>query len=153
MTIYHKLRTINVLLLLSGLLLSACPDSKAVRKVDLSTPEATIKAYCQGTEITTAKKHIYYGAKSDGKSFEKPIWTDCTIIEKREAGKVGQYLGDESKLFIQSGDIEIITEVKIKDPKKGNPNTRFWYLLRNFEGEWKIISHSHIPDTNYPAYD
>ena len=153
MTIYHKLQVITAYIILSSLLLVACFDDKAVRKIDLSSPDATIKTYCQATDVFIMKQCFYSGEKLEEKSFKKPIWTDCAIIEKRETDKIGQYLGDGSKLFIQSGDIEIITEVKMKDPKKGNPKTKFWYLLRNFDGNWKIISHSHISDTNYPDYD
>jgi hypothetical protein len=64
---------------------------------------------------------------------------------------VGKTLG--GGLVGEQGGIEVVTEVKMIDPTKGNPKTRFWYLLRNLSGEWKIISLSHVPDKNYPRLD
>ncbi|MGH9896961.1 MAG: hypothetical protein ACREA0_34175, partial [bacterium] len=127
------------------------------RKIDLSSPEATITAYCRAPDVSTAKQ-VFYPALNlqEQKRFEKPIWTDCTIVEVRETKEIGRYLGDiegRPGFSAQPGDVEVVKEVKMIDPSKGNPKTRFWYLLRNFNGEWKIIAHYHIPDANYPPLD
>jgi hypothetical protein len=95
------------------------------------------------------------GAKLEEESFKKRIkkriWTECKIIAVKETKRMNMELGEG--LFSKAGDVEVVQEVKMNDPSKGNPKTRFWYLLRNFDGEWKIISHSHIPDKNYPPED
>lgn len=84
-------------------------------------------------------------------SFRRPIWTTCKVIKTRKTRLVGKTLG--GGLVGEQGGIEVVTEVKMIDPTKGNPKTRFWYLLRNLSGEWKIISLSHVPDKNYPRLD
>jgi purine nucleoside phosphorylase len=82
------------------------------------------------------------------KSFAKPSWTECLVIETHKAKEIGIYLG--SGLYMQPEDVEVVTEVKMIDPPKGNPLTKFWHALRNVKGEWRITSTSHIPDANYP---
>lgn len=152
MTTYHKLGQTTVLMLFF-LLIIACTNTQVEEKIDLSTPEATINTYCKAEHIRTIKKCFYSEAKIEEKSFNKRIWSDCAIVEKRPSNKVGLSLGVGNDLVIAEGDIEIVTEVKMIDPAKHDPRTKFWYLLRNFGGDWKIISHSHIPDNNYPAYE
>jgi hypothetical protein len=85
----------------------------------------------------------------------KRIWSECRILEKKPAKRVGKkiVLPEDTVLIINKNDVEIVIEVKMIHQKKGNPKTKFWYLLRNFNGKWKIISDTHIPDKNYPAYD
>lgn len=81
----------------------------------------------------------------------KPLWTNCKIVEIHQTKSVGKYLGHG--LSMESGDVEVVAEVKMIDPAKGNPLTNFWYALRNIKGEWKITSTAHIPDANYPRLD
>ena len=124
--------------------------------IDLSSPEATIKTYCEAViraDVSAVKQCIYEGNKVEEKSFEKPIWSSCRIVKVQQTKDIGRYLGDGTRLFSQSGDVEIVQEVKMIHPAKGNPKTKFWYLLRKFDAQWKIISHSHIPDKNYPPLD
>lgn len=153
MTTYHKLRATTVLMLCILLIVACTNDKQANKKIDLSSPEATINSYCKAEDICTIKKCFYSETKIEEGSFKKRIWSECAVVETRPTGKVGQSIGVGTGLVIKTGDIEIVTEVKMIDPSKNNPTTRFWYLLRNFDGKWKIISHSHVPDRNYPAYD
>ena len=115
---------------------------------DLSSPEATVKGYCTNGGGIVQK---YFNFNVDSKIMGKKIWSDCSVITVRRTDKVGQHL--LRNLVVESDDVEVITEVKMVHPDKGNPTTRFWYLLRNFDGKWKIIEYSHIPDKNYPDYD
>jgi hypothetical protein len=120
----------------------------ATPKVDLSSPAATIRTYCDARDFDTVKQCFYPDANLEEKSFQNPIWTECKILKVQKTKRINMELG--SGLFSKAGDVEVIQEVKMIHPAKGNPKTKFWYLLRNFEGEWKIISNSQIPDKNYP---
>lgn len=122
--------------------------------IDLSSPEAAIKTYCDATirsDLSAIQEIFHPSRQIQENSFNKPIYTECKIVKKDKTKLAGRDLG--YGLTEQREDVEVITEVKMIHPEKGNPKTKFWYLLRNIEGNWKIISHSHIPDKNYPPLD
>src|SRR5437016_3247515 len=51
--------------------------------IDLSSPEATIKTYCEAViraDVSAVKQCIYEGNKVEEKSFGKPIWSSCRIV-------------------------------------------------------------------------
>ncbi len=151
MNSYLKLQP-KALSLMILLLVISCADGGVRDHIDLSTPEATITTYCNAKSASVIQQCFYPNIKLE-KEIYTPIWTECIIIEKRPTNKVGKYLGAGTGLVIEPEDIEIVAEVKMIDPPRNNPRKRFWYLLRSFGQEWKIISHSHIPDNNYPALD
>ena len=126
----------------------------AEEMVDQSSPEATIKMFCNSNDIQIVRQCFHPSIKLE-KSMGKRIWSECRIIDKRPTDIIGRkiVLGKDLFLIANKEDVEIVIETKMIQPKKNNPKTKFWYLLRNFNGEWKIISFSHIPDKNYPAYD
>ena len=119
--------------------------------IDLSSPDAAIHTYCDAvarSDLSAIRQVLYTAQDIEEESFKEPIWTQCRIVSKHKTNLVGTNLG--GGLTAKSGDVEIIVEVTMIDPQKGNPKTRFWYLVRNFEGDWKIVSHSHVPDEEYP---
>ena len=151
--LFHKLAAIQLLLAATLTLVVSCL-APAGEKIDLSSPEATILTYCNAVkraDFSAVRETIHEGARLEETSFKKPLWSECKIINKHKTKLVGEDLG--GGLRGEHGDIEVTTGVKMIDAPKGNPKTRFWYLLRNISGHWKIISHSHIPDKNYPALD
>lgn len=154
MTTFPRLCTINLAVLLC-LSISSCSQGVHGHGIDLSSPRAAVETYCQGvisSDINAVKNSFYKGEVME-KAYEKPIWTNCVVIEVKETKDIGRYLGDRTKLTSKIGDVEVVKEAVMIDAAKGNPRTRYWYLLRNFDGAWKIISHSHIPDANYPPLD
>lgn len=151
--LYRKPIAIRVVLAFC-LTLETCCLASANGGIDLSSPDATIRTYCDvptRSDLSVIKELFYPSREIEEESFKKPIWTECRIVKKEKTKLVGMDLG--SGLIGQQGDVEVITEVRMVDPQKGNPKTKFWYLLRNIAGNWRIISHSHIPDKNYPALD
>jgi len=127
----------------------------ARHRVDFSAPEKTIETY-----------YVYHAGEN---AYNKAVVTDCfyplgrysggldrwwsefEIVEQRPTDKAGDSYSPG--VVISPEAVEIIVEVKMVDPAKGNPKTKFWYLLQNFAGVWKIVGHSYIPDENYPPID
>lgn len=146
-------RILRPVTLLSYLLLVLCCSTNlASEKIDLSSPEATINTYCDAESSEIIQQCFHPSIKVEKRS-EQRIWTECNIIDKYPTDKVGQSLGINTGLVVEVGDIEVVTEVRMIDPAQKNPTTRFWYLLRQLDGKWKIISISHISDRKYPSYD
>lgn len=149
MRIYPRLLKISILTLVVLFISNAVVGTAP--KIDLSSPSATINTYCQAVklaDISIVRECFFPDGRLEEESFKKPIWSECKIVKVERTKRIGMELG--GGLFSRSGDVEVVKEVKMIHPKKGNPKTKFWYLLRNFDGKWKIISHSHIPDKNYP---
>ena len=118
-------------------------------EVDFCTPEKTILTYYMNHNNRDVLSACFYPVGFDG-SLEK-FWSKYQIIEKRVTTKSGE--STHTGIVISKDSMEIIVEVEMKDANKNNPKTKFWYLLQQIEGEWKIIDHSHIPNGSYPAYD
>ena len=142
--------------LLVALILAAvvCYLATAGEMIDLSSPDATILTYCQAVkraDFSAVRETFHENARLEEASFKKPLWTECKILDKHKTKLVGQDLGNG--LRAQGEDVEVVTEAKMIDVPKGNPKTKFWYLLRKVGAAWKIISNSHIPDKNYPPLD
>lgn len=110
-------------------------------EVDLSTPESTSMGYCLGAGEKITE---YFYDPIDPKHFGYPSWSDCKIVESKKTDRVGEKYGH--KLFIQEGDVEVTFETKIVGKKSGEIKARYWQLLRNFDGKWKIISWYRVPD-------
>lgn len=145
--------TLRVLLSLP-LTLVMCCLALAEGKADLSSPTATILTYCNAVsraDLSTVRESFHPNLKLEQEGFKKPIWSECRIIKKNKTRLAGKDIGEG--FVAQRGDVEVTIEVRMIDPQKENPKTRFWYLLRNVEGNWKIISTSHLPDKNYPRMD
>ena len=137
------------LLGLAALVMISCavaPAASPQQPVDLSTPESTVLSYCNATDIESIRSCFADGTPLE-KGIATRIWSSCRIVEVRPATI------DGGSPPVKSGDFEVVTEVRMIDPDRGNPLTRFWYLLREIRGEWKIISNSHIPDEHYPPLD
>lgn len=113
--------------------------------IELGTPEATVRSFCLGSGLETARRTFYPGAVLEPTIAER-IWFDCTIIESTPAIPIGQYLGhigkygNDTGFTIQAGDVEVVTQVRLDLPRENNPEARFWYILRKFGDEWRILA-------------
>jgi len=124
-----------------------CPGDK---DMDFGTPEATIRTlYAADTNEAAGK--CFYSGNYMGADDSKRWWLNYNISDFRNTTHAGElnYQG----ISISPDAVEITVRVKMDDPSKGNPTTEFWYLLQKFDGKWKIIENSHIPDENYPPID
>jgi hypothetical protein len=117
--------------------------------VDFSSPENTLKTYFENYGDRDVLSKCFYPIGFEG-SLEN-WWIEYSIIRSTNTDRAGTT--SYSGLAIEKDAVELIVEVKMRHPAKKNPKTKFWYLVQKVDGEWKIIEHSHIPDTNYPAYD
>ena len=131
-------------IILFGLLITSC----ATGKINLNTPENTIKSYYEAKNNTEASRCFI---ENNYQGSVKKFWIEYRIIEKKPTTKKGHIT--TSGVIVKKDAIEITTEVKMNHPKKGNPVTKFWYHLQKFSNEWLIIEHYHIPDANYPPID
>lgn len=138
----------TMLLVLILALLLAVSMAQAEGEIDLSTPEMAILTYCTAPDRETENAVICCGIKLNGPYIP---WRDCKIAEIGPAHDVGAPLPDAGP--IRADDVEIVTEVTERHPDKGDVRARFWYMLRNYDGEWKIISWYYIPDENFPDID
>ena len=136
---------------LGSLFLTPRYGSSGEARPDLSSPKATMVAYCQAEDPSLIKQLFHQDLKLEEGTLRRRIWTECKVIKTWKTRLVGKTLG--GGLVVEQGDIEVVTEVRMIDLAKGNPKTRFWYLLRNVNGDWKIISLAHIADKNYPRLD
>lgn len=121
---------INIFLII-GILLSA-PPIYCIDE-DLSTPENTVETFIKG--YITGDKELSRKCLKDGSNlgdtgFGIPFIKSYKIIEKREI--------DPATMYGEAGDVEIIVEEQFIPEQIG----RFWYLLRKFGDEWKIIDHA-----------
>jgi hypothetical protein len=123
--------------------------SKEKIKVELDSPRNTIVTYFDYHEDKTIISKCFYPPQFNGKL--EIFWISYNIIDEKKTEKTGRKT--YSDIVITKDAVEITVEVEMKDLEKKNPKTKFWFLLQQFDGEWKIIEHSHIPDKNYPAYD
>ena len=124
-------------------------------EVDFSSPRKTIETYYE--------HHVQedpYNRAIVSSCFYPPgymgslrkFWLEYEIIEQKKTDRAGDTVA-KSGIVIDADDIEIIVEVKENAPAKGNLKTQYYYLLHEFLGAWKIVSHSHIADENYPPLD
>jgi hypothetical protein len=139
------------MVVLGSLVLTSHHGTGTEARPDLSSPKATMRTYCKTENPSLIRQLFHPEFKPEEESLRRPIWTECKVIKASKTRLSGKPLG--GGLVAMQGDTEVVIEVKMIDPAKGNPKTRIWHLLRNFKGEWKIISVSHIPDKNYPAQD
>jgi len=116
---------------------------------DFSLPEKTIESYYEYYKNKDIISNCFYPPDFKG-SLEK-FWKSYCIVSKKKTNKIGEITFSGVEISVDA--VEIIVEVTMEHAQKGNPKTRFWYLVQKFNGEWKIIDHSHISDKNYPAYD
>jgi hypothetical protein len=127
----------------------SCADSRSARTdqdVDLSTPAATVLSYCNADDLDRIRSCFESGTPLE-MGIAKRIWSSCRIVS------VGPAKIDGGSNRAKHGDVEVVIEVRMIDPDRGNPLTRFWYLLREKSGQWKIISNAHIADDHYPMLD
>jgi len=117
--------------------------------VDFRTPENTIQTYYKYYDNRDILSKCFYPAGFNG-SLDK-FWTKYQIVDKRDTTKIGKTTN--TGIVILKDAVEFIVEVEMRDSKKKNVKTKFWYLLQEIKGEWKIIDHSHISDELYTAYD
>jgi hypothetical protein len=134
------------LVLLMPLICFTCVKDKG----DFSSPQNTIKTYYENYYDRNTVSKCFYPPASITGGLDK-WWLEYNIHATKPSDKVGK--SSSAGVVISSDAIEIVVEVTMNHPKKGNPKTKFWYLLQKVNGGWKIIEHSHISDKNYPAYD
>ena len=142
-------RFLPIAILLLGL--SSCIASRADNSIagdlDLSTPASTVLSYCNSENLEIVRQCFDDDARLEP-TIATRIWSSCRIADVRRSP-----LQDDGYVYAREGDMEVVTEVRMIDLKRGNPLTSFWYLLRLKGDAWKIIANSHIPDANYPAID
>jgi hypothetical protein len=127
-----------------------CGLSFALFLGDFSSPEKTIKTYYEYYYDRDILSNCFYPPVPINYELKK-IWLEYKIVEKKKTEKAGERLF--SGVLISKDALEIIVEVKMDHPEKGNPKTKFWYLLQEIHGKWKILEHSHISDEFYPPLD
>ena len=134
----------NFIFIIGILMLS--PSTSSCGTINLSTPEATVLGYCQGAGEEVKD---FFNYSVDPKLFGYPKWRNCNIVEIKKTDEVGMVYDNE--LIVEKNDFEVIFEVKEITKRFGEIKKRYWNLLRKFDGKWKIISHSRIPDKYTPA--
>jgi hypothetical protein len=134
------------LVLLMALICFTCVKDKGA----FSSPQNTIKTYYENYYNRKIVSSCFYPPASVTGGLDK-WWLEYHILETTQSKRAGKT--SYSGVVISNDAVEIIVEVTMNHPKKGNPKTKFWYLLQKVNGAWKIIEHSHIADKNYPAYD
>ena len=125
---------------------SVDPRPARSEEIDLSSPASTVLSYCNSDDLETIRSCFESGTPLE-EGIARRIWSSCRIVEVRPARVNG------GSAQAQDGDVEVVTEVRMIDSAKGNPLTRFWYLLREHHGRWKIVSNSHIADEHYPPLE
>jgi hypothetical protein len=131
------------------ILLIPLSESVYSNNADFSTPENTVKTYYESYSDTKIRENCFY-TDTRWTGGNKKIWKDYKIISIKNTKRSGKLI---EKITVSKDALEVIVEVTMDHPQKGNPKTKFWYLLQKKGNEWKILSHSHIADKNYPAYD
>lgn len=116
---------------------------------DFSTPENTIRTYYNHYADRDVLSECFHPPGFSG-SLDK-FWSEYQIIERTNSTKTGE--STNTGIVISEDAVELIVEVQVKDSENRDRQTKFWYLLQEIDGKWRIIDHSHIPDEVYPAYD
>ena len=133
----------TMLLVLILALLLAVSMAQAEGEIDLSTPEAAIMTYCTAQDRETRNAIMCCGIELDSPSIP---WRDCMIVEIGPAQDTGAITADGP---IREDDVEVTVEIIRRLPDTGDVRSRFWYMLRDYDREWKIISWYRVPDENY----
>lgn len=124
-------------------------------EVDFSSPRKTIESYyehhVQDDPYNRAIVSSCFYPPGYMGSLDK-FWLEYEVIDQKKTDLAGETAAN-SRVVIDADDMEIIVEVKENHPAKGNPKTKYWYLLHEFHCAWKIVEHYHIPDENYPPLD
>jgi len=123
--------------------------SYAGNAIDFSSPENTVKTYYEHYFDKDVVVKCFYPEQYFNK--KDKWWLDYKILKVEKSKKIGEKT--HSNIVINRDAKEIVVEVTMNHSQKGNPKTKFWYLLQKVSDEWKIIEHSHIADKNYPTYD
>lgn len=135
--------TIFSCMILSCLMvLENCRPSFAL---DLSSPESTAMEYCRGAG--EGVKEIFHPPVDPDTFGSHEGWSDCKIVEVKETTEIGEEY--QAGLIVSKGDVEVVFEVTRAEKGFGKFKARYWQLLRNFNGKWKIISWYRVPDKNF----
>lgn len=108
--------------------------------------------------LATYFRYLYRGEGSECKKYDrKKIVTECfapgvvftgellecgieyKILSENKTKKAGETtIGN---IVIEKEAVECIVEVKMKDLEKKIAWDRFWFLLQEIDGKWKILEH------------
>ncbi|MBU1001373.1 MAG: hypothetical protein KKE73_02500 [Proteobacteria bacterium] len=119
---------------------SGCSWREVINSWQFSSPEAVVKAYTMAeTAEDAARCFPSSWPLSQRKAFFGRLgtWTEQRIVSVRPTVFTGERMSvyDVTSVVIIAEDQEIVQEVLREDGKQ-----RFWYLLRDCEGQWKIIA-------------
>lgn len=105
-----------------------------------SSPEATVVTFAKAATADDAARcfpaswpievrRSFYGRLG--------AWTEQRILSSKPTNFTGERMSvyDGASVVIVSQDREVLQEVVREDGRQ-----RFWYLLRDCEGQWKIIA-------------
>lgn len=103
----------------------------------LASPESTITALCNATS-DSAVARLYYRWESTPAPRALGLTRTCDIDEVRPTDRIGDHLG-QGRGFVERGDVEAMVEVELPT-EAGGTIDRLWLLLREVDGQWKILS-------------
>lgn len=105
-----------------------------------SSPEATVRAFAEAENADEAARCFPASWPMDvRRSFFGRLgeWSEQRILSSRPTNFAGERMSvyDGASVVIVDEDREVMQEVLREDGRQ-----RFWYLLRDCEGQWKIIA-------------
>lgn len=109
---------------------------------DLATPESTVLAYCNSGVFDLGSKYFHFPKDRGVSSDSEPLnWKACKIISTRKTNLVGT-VADGQK--VRDSDVEVVLQVLEPNSNGAKVSNKYWFLVRDFGGNWKIISYSVI---------
>ncbi|WP_126377292.1 hypothetical protein [Desulfovibrio ferrophilus] len=123
-----------------ALVSSGCSWRDVTARWEFSNPKAAVETYttaetaedaarCFPASWPLVERKAFFGRLGE--------WTDHNIVTVRPTLFKGERMSvyDGASVVIVAEDMEVVQEVTRADGKQ-----RFWYLLRDCEGQWKIIA-------------
>ena len=123
---------------------TACEAEGTYVDQDLATPKLTVLAYCKSGVFDLKSKYFHFPDKQIAHSKSAPLdWKNCKVITVEKTKLIGREL-DSS--LVRDGDVEVTLRVLEPDSNGTTAFSKYWFLLSDFDGNWKIISYSIISD-------
>ena len=113
--------------------------------VDLSTPSNTLDTYYRGLMTN----NLWLTNQATGLLGVGSYQPDTSVIRDYNILLLDTIQSEEP--FMLVGDVKAIVEVKFSGIPQ--PPMKIRHVLRKFKDEWYSVSHSYIPDENYPDLD
>lgn len=107
---------------------------------DLATPKSTVLAYCKSGVFYLGSKYFHFPKERVANSNSSPLnWQACKVITIKKTHLIGAVVDGGQ---VKNGDVEVVLQVLEPNSKGMKDTNRYWFLLRDFDGNWKIISYS-----------